>query len=53
MAVVATLEDHARGLPDLESKFRRDDDVGPSTDAVGSEVFAQRRFSALGVVRTD
>ena len=40
VAVIAVLEHHARGLPDLESQFRRDRAVGEATNDVGAEVFA-------------
>ena len=40
MAVLAVLEHHARGLPDLERELRRDRAVGAAANAVGAEILA-------------
>ena len=40
MAMLAVLEHHARGLPDLEGKLRRDRAVGAAANAVGAEILA-------------
>ncbi len=40
MAMLAATETQARGLPDLERQFRRNDSIGKATDAVCAEILA-------------
>ena len=47
MAVIAALERQAGGLPDLERKFRGDEGVRPSANAIGSEEFFRHQFPVL------